>query len=181
MSKHGDVSCANSISYTGKGSALSEFGARYGGEGQVNSQGTDWTPWWEGDPAAEAAQLLLAGLGTVCRTESPEMTGGTGGAVGGMRSRLAQGLCDQGEQCFSTKSVCLAHWNIPVSSWLSKWGTGPLCGRGAHLTFRNRANSRTITGMCPGHRDCRSIIASHGHDLCSCRRCFSKKLCTSSF
>lgn len=71
-SKYGNVSYGNCISYTGGGSALSEGGARHGGEpGELPGNGQD--AMMGGRPGNRSLSIAA-----VCRTEPTEMTGRRG-------------------------------------------------------------------------------------------------------
>ena len=150
MNKWGSMNYGNCISYTagGGGGVWGQWWLRYG--------------WWplteqtdsrDGRPGNRSLSLLFAGMGTICRTEPAEIPGARGEPFWGMRSRLAQGLWDQREQCFATKSVFLVHSDIHLSPWFSKWGTRELWGGCGYPIFGSCPKS-----LVPGHRCCHSVI-----------------------
>ena len=112
-------------------------------------RGSVWDQWWwkygwwppesewadscDGRPGNRSLSFAVCrDGGTVCRA----VCRGARGAIRGMRSRLAQGVWDQREQCLATKSVFLAHSDIHLSPWFSKWGTRELWGSWTSLFWK---------------------------------------------
>lgn len=152
MNKWGSVNYGNCIISTagGGGGGGGVWGQWWFEVRMVTSQGTNSR---DRRPGNRSLSLLFAGVGTICRTEPAEIPDARGEPFWGMRSRLAQGLWDQREQCFATKSGFLVQSDIHLSAWFSKWGTRELWGGCGNPTFGSCPKS-----LVPGHRCCHSVI-----------------------
>lgn len=114
--------------------------------------------------------LLAAGPGTV-QDWASRGYGWERGAIWGTRSRLAQRLWDQREQCFSISFP--VSFNIHLNSSFSKWGTWELWRGDGYPTFGNCLNSlvqKCVQVLLPSY-----YPSSQASSPFRCLRCLGKK------
>lgn len=170
MNKWGSVNYGNCISYTAGGGG-GVWGQWWFEVRMVTSQGTNSR---DGRPGNRSLSLLFAGMGTICRTEPAEIPGARGEPFWGMRSRLAQGLWDQREQCFATKSGFLVHSDTHLKPMIFKTGHKRAVRRLWKSHFWKL--SQIISTRPPVLPFCH--YSSQAASPFNCLRCLGKKTCT---
>lgn len=154
------------------GSTWGQWWWRWGWMGsQMNSQGTDRKPRWQ---IWEQKPLTCCWVRDYVQDCTSRGYRWERGAIWGMRSRLAQRLWDQREQCFSISFP--VSFNIHLNSSFSKWGTWELWRGDGYPTFGNCLNSlvqKCVQVMLPSYYPSSQVSSPF-----SCLRCLGKKKCT---